>query len=98
VIPQLIPTVSPTNPITTVIPLVGVLTLTAVKEAYEDFVCGLWYSYVAMCLLLCRGRNGIGRISLSISNWFGCCRAPKAGFSCSGRNSMFVYLLFAILL
>lgn len=35
---QMIPAISSLTPITTAIPLIGVLTLTAVKDAYDDFV------------------------------------------------------------
>lgn len=35
---QLIPAISSLTPITTAIPLIGVLTLTAVKDAYDDIV------------------------------------------------------------
>lgn len=35
---QLIPAISSLTPVTTAIPLIGVLTLTAVKDAYDDFV------------------------------------------------------------
>lgn len=35
---QVIPAISSLTPITTAIPLIGVLTLTAVKDAYDDFV------------------------------------------------------------
>lgn len=34
----MIPAISSLTPITTAIPLIGVLTLTAVKDAYDDFV------------------------------------------------------------
>lgn len=35
---QLIPAISSLTPVTTAIPLIGVLTLTAVKDAYDDIV------------------------------------------------------------
>lgn len=35
---QLIPAISSLTPITTVIPLIGVLMLTAIKDAYDDIV------------------------------------------------------------
>lgn len=35
---QLIPAISSLTPITTVIPLIGVLMLTAIKDAYDDLV------------------------------------------------------------
>ncbi|GBP31598.1 Probable phospholipid-transporting ATPase IM [Eumeta japonica] len=35
---QLIPAISSLTPITTAIPLIGVLALTAVKDAYDDFL------------------------------------------------------------
>lgn len=35
---QCIPAISSLTPITTAIPLIGVLTLTAVKDAYDDIV------------------------------------------------------------
>lgn len=38
---QMIPAISSLTPITTAIPLIGVLTLTAVKDAYDDFV-SIW--------------------------------------------------------
>lgn len=34
---QLIPAISSLTPVTTAIPLIGVLSLTAVKDAYDDF-------------------------------------------------------------
>lgn len=34
---QLIPAISSLTPVTTAIPLIGVLTLTAIKDAYDDF-------------------------------------------------------------
>lgn len=40
---QMIPAISSLTPITTAIPLIGVLTLTAVKDAYDDFVS--FFSY-----------------------------------------------------
>lgn len=39
---QMIPAISSLTPITTAIPLIGVLTLTAVKDAYDDFVSISW--------------------------------------------------------
>lgn len=39
---QMIPAISSLTPITTAIPLIGVLTLTAVKDAYDDFVSIPW--------------------------------------------------------
>lgn len=38
---QLIPAISSLTPVTTAIPLIGVLTLTAVKDAYDDIVSNL---------------------------------------------------------
>jgi len=35
---QVIPAISSLTPITTAVPLIGVLALTAVKDAYDDFV------------------------------------------------------------
>ena len=35
---QMIPVISSLTPITTGIPLIGVLALTAIKDAYDDFV------------------------------------------------------------
>ena len=35
---QLIPVISSLTPITTLLPLVGVLTITALKDAYDDIV------------------------------------------------------------
>ena len=35
---QLIPAISSLTPVTTAIPLIGVLMLTAIKDAYDDFV------------------------------------------------------------
>lgn len=35
---QLIPAISSLTPVTTAIPLIGVLALTAVKDAYDDIV------------------------------------------------------------
>lgn len=40
---QMIPAISSLTPITTAIPLIGVLTLTAVKDAYDDFVSFISY-------------------------------------------------------
>lgn len=37
---QVIPAISSLTPITTAVPLIGVLALTAVKDAYDDFVSG----------------------------------------------------------
>lgn len=39
---QLIPAISSLTPVTTAIPLIGVLTLTAVKDAYDDIVSAAW--------------------------------------------------------
>lgn len=44
---QLIPAISSLTPVTTAIPLIGVLTLTAVKDAYDDIVS----SQMVMCCL-----------------------------------------------
>jgi phospholipid-translocating ATPase len=35
---QLIPQISSLTPITTIVPLVGVLTLTAIKDGYDEIV------------------------------------------------------------
>jgi len=35
---QVIPAISSLTPITTAVPLIGVLALTAIKDAYDDFV------------------------------------------------------------
>ena len=35
---QFIPTISSLTPVTTAVPLIGVLALTAIKDAYDDFV------------------------------------------------------------
>lgn len=43
---QMIPAISSLTPITTAIPLIGVLTLTAVKDAYDDFVSFFSYQFV----------------------------------------------------
>lgn len=42
---QMIPAISSLTPITTAIPLIGVLTLTAVKDAYDDFVSISWLTF-----------------------------------------------------
>ena len=39
---QLIPAISSLTPITTALPLIGVLGLTAIKDAYDDFVGIFW--------------------------------------------------------
>lgn len=49
---QMIPAISSLTPITTAIPLIGVLTLTAVKDAYDDFVSILSISLSPLSLLL----------------------------------------------
>lgn len=36
---QMISIISSLTPITTSIPLIGVLTITAIKDAYDDYVC-----------------------------------------------------------
>lgn len=43
---QMIPAISSLTPITTAIPLIGVLTLTAVKDAYDDFVSIPWFTFL----------------------------------------------------
>lgn len=45
---QMIPAISSLTPITTAIPLIGVLTLTAVKDAYDDFVSFFSYRQFAL--------------------------------------------------
>lgn len=37
---QVIPAISSLTPITTAVPLIGVLSLTAIKDAYDDYVSG----------------------------------------------------------
>lgn len=37
---QLIPQISALNPVTTAFPLVVVLSITAIKDAVDDYVCG----------------------------------------------------------
>lgn len=39
----MIPVISSLTPVTTALPLIGVLGLTAVKDAYDDFVSGIFY-------------------------------------------------------
>lgn len=39
---QLIPAISSLTPVTTALPLIGVLGLTAVKDAYDDIVSEFW--------------------------------------------------------
>lgn len=46
VIIQLVPSISPLNPITSILPLVFVLVITAIKEALEDFVRTLFYIFI----------------------------------------------------
>lgn len=48
---QMIPAISSLTPITTAIPLIGVLTLTAVKDAYDDFVSILWSTFLLLFML-----------------------------------------------
>lgn len=49
---QMIPAISSLTPITTAIPLIGVLTLTAVKDAYDDFVSIFFLSIFLIDFLL----------------------------------------------
>lgn len=44
---QLVPAISSLTPVTTAIPLIGVLTLTAVKDAYDDIV---WIACGFVCI------------------------------------------------
>ena len=41
---QLIPQISSLTPITTLLPLVGVLSMTAAKDLYDDIVCGFGFN------------------------------------------------------
>lgn len=51
---QMIPAISSLTPITTAIPLIGVLTLTAVKDAYDDFVSSLLFIRSYLLLTFCK--------------------------------------------
>jgi hypothetical protein len=39
---QMIPAISSLTPVTTAVPLIGVLALTAIKDAYDDYVSCPW--------------------------------------------------------
>lgn len=54
---QMIPAISSLTPITTAIPLIGVLTLTAVKDAYDDFVSFSSYRQRALVIFTERERK-----------------------------------------
>lgn len=43
---QLIPAISSLTPITTALPLIGVLGLTAIKDAYDDFVSIIYFCVI----------------------------------------------------
>lgn len=50
---QLIPAISSLTPITTAIPLIGVLALTAVKDAYDDFVSTMFVVTLRVSIRCC---------------------------------------------
>jgi len=63
---QVIPAISSLTPITTAVPLIGVLALTAVKDAYDDFVSDSWqlitstfWRSVEKCSLLLNFDSGL---------------------------------------
>jgi magnesium-transporting ATPase (P-type) len=58
---QMIPAISSLTPVTTAVPLIGVLALTAVKDAYDDFVSITsnlrYHNYTNFCLFLLQQRH-----------------------------------------
>lgn len=45
---QVIPVISSLTPITTAVPLIGVLTVTASKDAYDDYVSQIQHSHIVL--------------------------------------------------
>lgn len=61
---QMIPAISSLTPITTAIPLIGVLTLTAVKDAYDDFVSIPWSTSLLFFPTFCE------KVLIYYQNWY----------------------------